>query len=144
MTHSDTPFIQVNEEQLDSDDVPLDLLAFANQLSLHLNLNVHYIEITLLPELAIQQLNSQYFNVDEATDTITFNLTPNEAITGDIYLCPSIIKKNAEKFSCSYEKEFRIVLIHSFLHLLGHDDQTPDSFEAMKQKQESIYEALLK
>ena len=95
MTHSDTPFIQVNEEQLDSDDVPLDLLAFANQLSLHLNLNVHYIEITLLPELAIQQLNSQYFNVDEATDTITFNLTPNEAITGDIYLCPSIIKKNS-------------------------------------------------
>ena len=144
MTHSETPFIQINDEQADTDEVPLDLLAFANQLSHHLALNFHYIEITLLSEQDIKSLNTEYFKVNEATDTITFNLTPNEAITGDIYLCPSIIKKNALKFNCSYEKEFRIVLIHSFLHLIGHDDQTLESFDTMKQKQEAIYEDLVK
>ena len=93
MTPNDGPIIQINDVVGDSDDVPLDVFDYATKLCNYLNLSRPNIEITLLPESQIKTLNNQYFSVDEPTDTITFNLTPESSITGDIYLCPSIIKK---------------------------------------------------
>ena len=108
----------------------------------HLKLKIDYIEITLLTSSAIQKLNHQYFKADVATDTISFNLTPEERITGDLYLCPATIHKNASEFNMSYLNEFQLVLIHSVLHLMGKDDESEAGYIEMKQTQERILDEL--
>ncbi|MGC6367048.1 MAG: rRNA maturation RNase YbeY [Candidatus Marinamargulisbacteria bacterium] len=140
--NTDSPSIIINELQDQDDDVPLDLHQFAIRLSQYLQLSINYIEITLLPKHHIQSLNNDYFSVNTPTDTISFNLTPNEAITGDIYLCPAVIKANAIQFNTSYASEFKIVLIHSFLHLMGERDGTDDEFKHMQNRQLHILKEL--
>lgn len=136
------PSIIINDEQTDITDWPFNIQSFTFTVLNHLNLLVDYIEITCLPEPLIQQLNDQYFNVNEPTDTISFNLTPNDPITGDIYLCPSIIQKNAAMYNTSFETELKTVIIHSILHLTGDTDDTDEGFRAMQTKQQLILTAI--
>ena len=108
----------------------------------HLKLTIDYIEITLLSSDSIQTLNHDYFKIDQPTDTISFNLTPEEQITGDLYLCPATIRKNANEFNTTYITEFQLVLIHSILHLTGKEDESEADYVDMKQTQEQILSEL--
>ena len=83
-----------------------------------------------------------YFNIDSATDTISFNLTPEEAITGDVYLSPKVILDNSREYNTTFKTEFKTVIIHSILHLTGVEDDSKEQFQQMKIKQEEILEKL--
>ena len=135
--------IIVNYEQ-DEDPLPINfnIEDYVAKIIHHLQLNIDYIEITLLTSTSIQKLNRQYFKADIATDTISFNLTPEECITGDLYLCPATIRRNADEFNMSYLNEFQLVLIHSVLHLMGKDDEKEADYVDMKKTQERILEEL--
>lgn len=111
-----------------------------------LHVRIHHIEITLLSIQAIQALNNQYFQNNCPTDTITFNIDEqidNQYIEmGDIYLCPDHIKANANRWKVPIDQEFKIVIIHSLLHLIGDVDSTPVSAHKMRQRQANIYAKL--
>ena len=68
--------------------------------------------------------------------------SPDAPITGDVYLCPYVIKKNAQTYNASFSDEFKTVIIHSVLHLMGMNDDTNDAFLAMKKKQDHILSVL--
>ena len=145
MTNNSNNFnrIIVNNEQ-DEHPLPthLNIQEYVAKIIDHLNLKIDYIEITLLTSSAIQKLNYQYFKADVSTDTISFNLTPEEQITGDLYLCPATIHKNANEFNMTYLNEFQLVLIHSILHLMGKDDTSESDYIDMKKTQERILNEL--
>lgn len=135
--------IIVNNEQEEHPlPIHLNIQEYVAKIIDHLKLKIDYIEITLLTSSAIQKLNHQYFKADVATDTISFNLTPEERITGDLYLCPATIHKNASEFNVSYLNEFQLVLIHSILHLMGKDDESEADYIDMKHAQERILNEL--
>ena len=113
-----------------------------NKISEHLDLTVQHIELTLMSESEIQTLNNEHFNQNCSTDTISFNLDSSENIVGDIYLCPQKITKNAKEFNHSIDKEFKIVIIHSILHLIGYIDTTNKDYAMMLKKQNEIYQQL--
>ena len=141
---SDTShLIYLNNEQ-DEEPLPIDLniKEYVSKILHHLQLTIDYIEITLLSSESIQTLNHDYFKINQPTDTISFNLTPEELITGDLYLCPATIRKNANEFSTTYLTEFKLVLIHSILHLTGKNDQSEPDYLEMKQTQERILSEL--
>ena len=71
------------------------------------------------------KLKKNYFNADQFTDVIAFNLeNENEPIDGEIYISIDDVLDNANKYEQSFNLEFKRVLIHGALHLLGFEDNT--------------------
>ena len=91
----------------------------------------------------LNKLKIEYFGQDVLTDTITFNL--NEAgdpIEGEAYLSIDRIKENAQKLDISFRDELANVVIHSVLHLIGYEDDTPENRKEMVKLQQFYLEAI--
>ena len=135
------PNMEINNQQT-SVDISFDIETYVSAICSHLDLQFDHLEITLLSKEAISEMNLEYFDHDSPTDTISFNLTPDSTVTGDIYLCPDVILQNSSTYSSEFNEELKIVLIHSILHLMGYTDDTPENYTHMKETQENIYQEL--
>ena len=83
------------------------------------------ISIILSNQKLLNKLKQQYFNVDQYTDVIAFNLEDkNEDIDGEVYVSIDDILKNSIEYKTKFNEEFSRILIHGCLHLLGFDDTT--------------------
>ena len=123
-------------------DISFDLQDYASKVCRLLSLDIHLLEFTLLPSQDIKKMNNEHFKNDVPTDTISFNLSTNELITGDVYLCTDVIKKNSVEYGESFEKELKIVIIHSILHIIGYEDNDEKARKEMLLKQNQIYQQL--
>lgn len=78
------------------------------------------LSIVLVGPKTIQKLNKKHRKKNRPTDVLSY--TYNNT-SGEIVICPKVVKKNAKKFGQSFEKELTRVLIHGILHLLGGDHE---------------------
>ena len=76
--------------------------------------------------------NRQFVGHDYYTDIITFDYSRADRIAGDILISLETVASNAEKFKCSFEREFLRVIIHGVLHLVGINDKGPGEREIME------------
>lgn len=75
-----------------------------------------------------RQLNNHWRNKNKATTVLSFplsdnvlsNLTKNEKMLGDIFLCPAEIKKQAKEYNIPRNFFYKKLIIHSLLHLYGY------------------------
>ena len=75
-----------------------------------------------------RELNKKYRNIDKATNVLSFSLTKN---SGELVLCPDIIKSETKKFGKTFEKLVGFLVIHGMLHLKGHEhSSTMDKLES--------------
>ena len=88
------------------------------------------VNVVISDEDTIRKMNEQFRGVNKATDVLAFPL--DDTIPGEIWVCPSIIQDNAEKFKEPYEEELLRVLAHGVLHLAGYDHK--EVFEGAKNK----------
>lgn len=98
----------------------------------------------------IKKLNSEFRNVDRATDVLSFpnlNFVKGEISTktlndeididtglvslGDIIICKEIAKAQAKEYGHSYKREICFLALHGLLHLLGYDHLTEDDEKEM-------------
>ena len=90
------------------------------------------LSIILTDSISLSKLKKKYFNVNQFTDVIAFNLNnEKDCIEGEIYISIDDVKENAKIYSESFENEFKRVIIHGSLHLMGFDDSTEDEKETM-------------
>lgn len=118
------------------------------------------IDISVVGRDTIRSLNLEHRNVDKVTDVLSF---PNVDITwpichcsykddidpdtgtlflGDIMLCKSKIKEQAEEFGHSELREMVYLTVHGMLHLFGFDHMTKEDEEEMLSHQNAIMEYL--
>ena len=91
------------------------------------------LSIILTNNISLSKLKKKYFNVNQFTDVIAFNLSDEkDCIEGEIYISIDDVKENAKIYSESFENEFKRVIIHGGLHLMGFDDSTEDEKQTMK------------
>ena len=91
------------------------------------------LNIILTNRETLSSLKKQYFNVDQFTDVIAFNLEDNdEDIEGEVYISIDDVLENSKTFSVTFNNEFKRVLIHGVLHLLGYDDHEEDDIKIMR------------
>ena len=57
---------------------------------------------------------------------------------GDVVVCPSVARRNAEAASRRYEDELALLVVHGILHLLGMDHVEPDEATAMQQREREL------
>ena len=96
------------------------------------------ISIILTNRLYLSKLKKKYFNVDQYTDVIAFNLEDEGEldIDGEIYISIDDVLENSKLFSKTFDNEFSRILIHGTLHLLGYDDKTKKEKNNMTQLEE--------
>ena len=91
------------------------------------------LSIILTNNISLSKLKKKYFNVNQFTDVIAFNLSDEkDCIEGEIYISIDDVKENAKIYSESFENEFKRVIIHGGLHLMGFDDSTEHEKKTMK------------
>ncbi|WP_247237964.1 rRNA maturation RNase YbeY [Telluribacter sp. SYSU D00476] len=83
-------------------------------------------------------VNREYLEHDYYTDIITFDTSDEgeDQIEGDIFVSIDRVKENAQNLTKSFEDEFRRVLVHGVLHLIGYDDTTDESEAEMRKKED--------
>lgn len=94
-----------------------------NNLAKH-NFNGKYeLSINFVSERKMRAINLKWRKYNAPTDVLSFGqiAIPNEPIRqlGDIYICPSIAKINAQEKNHSLSTELEFLIIHGLEHLLG-------------------------
>ena len=97
------------------------------------NQNFKSLNIIVSDDDHLNNLKKEYFNIDHFTDIISFNLEEKgDPIEGEIYISMDRIEDNANKFEVTIENEFKRILVHGLLHLVGYGDKTLKEKEDMK------------
>ena len=92
----------------------------------------------------LQELKNRFFNIDNTTDVIAFRLNDYQKkdIEGEIYICLSVAKENAEYYKVPYQKEIARLIIHGGLHLIGYQDGTKCKRQEMQKLEDKYLEEL--
>lgn len=109
------------------------------------------ISVTLTDNDKIRALNSEYRNIDRATDVLSFPLLEKEEVDapdeseeepiclGDIVVSLERANAQSEEYGHSFEREVAFLCVHSVLHLLGYDHELgKEQEEDMFARQEEI------
>lgn len=109
-----------------------------------------YINIVLTNPKNIKEMNKKYRNIDKETDVLSFpmfekseikNLDINNPdVLGDIVISIEQVKKQAQEYEHSFERELSYMIVHGFYHLLGYDHIADNDKNQMRQKEEKILE----
>ena len=73
--------------------------------------------ISFISEEESRARNHSYRKKNYPTNILSFPLSKHE---GEIYICLSVARKDAKKFSMSAQKFLHLLLVHGMLHLKGH------------------------
>ena len=98
------------------------------------------LSIALVGQKKIRELNKNYRKKDKVTDVLSFKYNSS----GEIVICPKVVRKNAKKFNSTFKKELARVLIHGILHLLGYDHEKSITEAEKMNKKEKYYMSHLK
>lgn len=86
-----------------------------------------------------RMLNRDYRGKDYATNVLTFPLTEEPWLIGDIILCAPVVEKEAREQGTSLEAHYAHLTIHGILHMHGYDHEE----EAQAELMESIESATM-
>ena len=106
--------------------------------------NFHFTDHSL-NESESKKLNQKTFNTNKPTDVLSFPLYNDiEAINqldesmhedmGDMFICRSVIKKNAEIYDKDFVEELQYIVIHGLLHLIGYSHEKNDKLKTYESK----------
>ncbi|MCH7656965.1 MAG: rRNA maturation RNase YbeY [Bacteroidetes bacterium] len=98
------------------------------------------INIIFTSNSKIKYLNRKYLKRNYITDIIAFNYNRDDLISGDLFLNPETIKKNAGKYKTKFSEEILRVIIHGVLHLIGYNDKNKEEKLVMKEKENLFLE----
>ncbi len=110
------------------------------------------ISVTFTDNNEIKELNSQYRNIDSATDVLSFpmgengeydtNMETGAKILGDIVISMEKAVEQADAYGHSLQREVAYLTAHSVLHLLGYDHVENMEKVRMREKEELVMEQL--
>jgi len=137
--------VSVNAEEIALPKWSASMCCFALKVLDEIKRDNWELSILLCGDKTITALNSQYRNIFEPTDILSFNLgeTIQEDgktvyLPGDLVISLDTLRENAKYFDASEDEELRRLLIHGILHLDGMDHKTTDKEEPMLAFQEEI------
>ena len=93
------------------------------------------LSIALVEPKRIKDLNIKYRKKNKTTDVLSFLYDGS----GEVVICPEVVKKNAKKFCLTFKKELTRTLIHGILHLLGYDHEKSKVATKKMEKKENYY-----
>ncbi len=99
-------------------------------------LSAREITVVFVEDNFLRTLHHDYLGDDTFTDVMTFNLSEDETVEGEIYISLDRAKIHAAEFGVTLPEEIARLVIHGLLHLKGYDDRTNDEQNMMRKKEE--------
>lgn len=93
------------------------------------------ISVAIVGDERMHELNRQYLAHDYPTDVLSFVFDRNETaghLEGEIIASADYAAREAARYGWTTDDELLLYVIHGCLHLVGHDDQTPEGAAAMR------------
>ncbi len=96
------------------------------------------IEVVITNNREIQRINSQFRNIDQPTDVLSFPLSDEveTPLLGTIVISFDFIKNGAKRYGHRKKDEFILLFLHGLLHLLGYDHEIDNG--EMREKESEI------
>ena len=91
------------------------------------------LSIAVVDDATIQDLNRRYLGDDRPTDVLSFLLERDgPRLEGEVVVSAETAARSAPGFGWSADDELLLYVIHGVLHLVGFDDQDPQSLAEMR------------
>lgn len=117
------------------------------------------VSVLLVDDEEIRRINCEQRQIDSATDVLSFpmvemkegsiisndgdyDLDENLLLLGDIVISMEMVKKQAEEYGHSFERELAFLVTHGMYHLLGYDHETEEDENVMLGRQEAVLEKM--
>lgn len=109
------------------------------------------VSVSIVGDDEMRALNAEWRGIDRVTDVLSFecdsafgdDLPEGEPVElGDIILAPCQIARQAPGFGTTPADEFRLMLVHGMLHLLGYDHIADEEAEAMEAREDGLLREL--
>ncbi len=111
------------------------------------------VDVTVVNDEMIKEMNTQFRNIDSATDVLSFplgqdgqydeNPETGAVMLGDIVISAEHAMAQAELYGHGIEREVAFLTVHSMLHLLGYDHEAGGLEQTiMREKEEKVLDAL--
>jgi len=94
------------------------------------------ISVAIVTDERMHELNRQYLAHDYPTDVLSFVLAHDaEAglLEGEIIVSADYAAREAARYGWTADDELLLYVLHGCLHLVGHDDTTSASKQAMRE-----------
>ncbi|NLX40584.1 MAG: rRNA maturation RNase YbeY [Bacteroidales bacterium] len=95
------------------------------------------------------EINNRFLGHDYYTDVIAFDYSSDfeiqygtNSVSGDIFISIDTVRRNAEIYKETFDKELHRVMVHGLLHLLGFDDLTPELQKEMRAEEDKTLSCL--
>jgi len=75
------------------------------------------LSLNFIGAISAQKLNQAYRQKDYIPNVLSFPLTKTD---GEIFICPTVAKREARKFGMTFSGYIGFLFIHGCLHLKGH------------------------
>lgn len=99
--------------------------------------------VVFLSPAEMKKINLKFRKKNKPTDILSF-FGSNAASMGELLMCPTVLKRQANEYGHSYEQELLTMLVHGVLHLLGYDHELSKSEDRlMFSLQEKVLESVL-
>ncbi len=107
--------------------------------------------IVVTNDETVRELNRRFRGLDEATDVLSFGLTPagdfalpaeEAASLGEVVIAYPTAARQAQEAGRAAETEVAHLLVHGLLHLLGYDHQRSEDELAMRRREEEVLAGL--
>ena len=99
------------------------------------------ISIAIVSPYKIKKANEVYRKKKGVTDVLSF-IYETKPLNGEILICYNKIASQAKEKGHSFEEEFKVLLVHSLVHLVGYDHKKNEDEEKMKKVEERILKNL--
>lgn len=90
------------------------------------------VTIRIVDKAEGRALNNCYRAKDYATNVLTFPLTEDPHLLGDIVMCAQVVAAEAATQNKSLEAHYAHLTVHGILHLHGYDHETEAQAELME------------
>ncbi len=90
------------------------------------------VTIRIVDEAESRSLNHTYRNKDYATNVLTFPLTEEPYLMGDIIICAPVVEKEAKEQHKDLFAHYAHLTVHGILHLHGYDHEIEAQAELME------------
>ena len=109
------------------------------------------VSVSVVSDGQMRELNREWRGQDRVTDVLSLecerpddpDLAPGEPCElGDIVLAPAYIERQSQGFGTTPADEFRLLLVHGMLHLLGYDHLEDGEAEVMEAREDELLAAI--
>lgn len=98
--------------------------------------------IRIVDEAEGRQLNAAYRGRDYATNVLTFPLTEEPVLMGDIVICAPVVAKEAMEQGKPLLAHYAHMTVHGVLHLHGYDHEVDAQAELMEAMEVAVMQKL--